>query len=60
MIISNIYGYEQNKLQYDMMFHNCNLYEIQNMKLFNFDELLKIVIEPKKYSKYNFFIYYIL
>jgi hypothetical protein len=32
-----IYGYEQNKLQYDMMFHNCNLYEIQNMKLFNSD-----------------------
>ena len=30
-----IYGYEQNKLQYDILFHNCNLYNIQNMKLFN-------------------------
>lgn len=30
-----IYGYEQNRLQYDILFHNCNLYNIQNMKLFN-------------------------
>ena len=37
-----IYGYEPNKLEYDMLFHNCNIYGIENMKLINSDYIKNI------------------